>query len=146
MQAWNGASYYVEVFGRKFEKELEKLRREMESTPQTAPSSVTNSASNSPPRSPRTGANTALNSYSSQTNLQGAGVSGSSNSSSGGDLHGDGAGSSTLTVPALTTGGGQLEPARGLNDSPLALGPTLASPEQNGGMEELDLDEPKKSR
>lgn len=27
---WNGANFYVEVFGRKFERELEKLRGEME--------------------------------------------------------------------------------------------------------------------
>jgi len=30
--AWNGASFYVEVFGRKFERELEKLRKEMEAS------------------------------------------------------------------------------------------------------------------
>ncbi|OCF36378.1 integral membrane protein [Kwoniella heveanensis BCC8398] len=30
VSAWNGASFYVEVFGRKFERELEKLRKEME--------------------------------------------------------------------------------------------------------------------
>lgn len=28
--AWNGATFYVEVFGRKFERELERLRKEME--------------------------------------------------------------------------------------------------------------------
>ncbi|WWC69184.1 uncharacterized protein I206_103120 [Kwoniella pini CBS 10737] len=48
VSAWNGASFYVEVFGRKFERELEKLRKEMElasatgvslsSTPSTHPS------------------------------------------------------------------------------------------------------------
>lgn len=27
---WNGASYYVEVFGRRFEKELLALKRELE--------------------------------------------------------------------------------------------------------------------
>ncbi|QSL64509.1 hypothetical protein MERGE_001810 [Pneumocystis wakefieldiae] len=26
---WNGASYYVDVFGRRFQKELEDLRREV---------------------------------------------------------------------------------------------------------------------
>ncbi|CDW96690.1 hypothetical protein, partial [Sporisorium scitamineum] len=30
ISVWNGASYYVEVFGRRFEKELLELRREME--------------------------------------------------------------------------------------------------------------------
>lgn len=30
VSVWNGASYYVEVFGRRFEKELLELRREME--------------------------------------------------------------------------------------------------------------------
>lgn len=30
VSAWNGATFYVEVFGRKFERELEKLRKEME--------------------------------------------------------------------------------------------------------------------
>ncbi|WVQ71907.1 hypothetical protein IAR50_001449 [Cryptococcus sp. DSM 104548] len=32
---WNGASFYVEVFGRKFERELEKLRKEMEEASRT---------------------------------------------------------------------------------------------------------------
>ncbi|GFZ45818.1 hypothetical protein JCM24511_03548 [Saitozyma sp. JCM 24511] len=30
VSAWNGATFYVEVFGRKFERELERLRKEME--------------------------------------------------------------------------------------------------------------------
>lgn len=30
VSVWNGASYYVEVFGRRFEKELLELKREME--------------------------------------------------------------------------------------------------------------------
>lgn len=30
MSVWNGASYYVEVFGRRFEKELLALKQEME--------------------------------------------------------------------------------------------------------------------
>ncbi|PWN30579.1 hypothetical protein BDZ90DRAFT_229596 [Jaminaea rosea] len=30
MSVWNGASYYVEVWGRRFEKELQALRRELE--------------------------------------------------------------------------------------------------------------------
>lgn len=30
ISVWNGASYYVEVFGRRFEKELVSLRRELE--------------------------------------------------------------------------------------------------------------------
>ncbi|KAL7424247.1 hypothetical protein Q5752_001834 [Cryptotrichosporon argae] len=43
--AWNGASFYVEVFGRKFERELERLRKEMEvisstGVPSTAPTSA----------------------------------------------------------------------------------------------------------
>ena len=35
VSVWNGASYYVEVFGRRFEKELLELRREMELMSQT---------------------------------------------------------------------------------------------------------------
>lgn len=30
ISVWNGASYYVEVFGRRFEKELLALKQEME--------------------------------------------------------------------------------------------------------------------
>lgn len=32
---WNGGNFYVEVFGRKFEKELDALKREMEVLTQT---------------------------------------------------------------------------------------------------------------
>lgn len=32
---WNGATFYVEVFGRKFERELERLRKEMEAMSQS---------------------------------------------------------------------------------------------------------------
>jgi hypothetical protein len=47
--AWNGASFYVEVFGRKFERELEKLRGEME-----AMSSGATSGSGRTPSNPGT--------------------------------------------------------------------------------------------
>lgn len=30
MSVWNGAGWYIEVFGRKFEKELDALRRELD--------------------------------------------------------------------------------------------------------------------
>lgn len=32
LSVWNGAGYYVEVWGRRFERELEALRREVEAT------------------------------------------------------------------------------------------------------------------
>lgn len=51
VSAWNGATFYVEVFGRKFEKELEKLRKEMELASATG-SATSNAASPSLPSSP----------------------------------------------------------------------------------------------
>ncbi|ORY28316.1 putative integral to membrane protein [Naematelia encephala] len=51
VSAWNGASFYVEVFGRKFERELERLRKEME----LASATGTNTASSQPsPSNPST--------------------------------------------------------------------------------------------
>jgi cell division protein FtsB len=32
LSVWNGAGYYVEVWGRRFEKELDALKREIEAT------------------------------------------------------------------------------------------------------------------
>jgi hypothetical protein len=48
VSAWNGASFYVEVFGRKFERELERLRKEMELASATGTSVTTPSAPSSP--------------------------------------------------------------------------------------------------
>nr|ODN94969.1 integral membrane protein [Cryptococcus depauperatus CBS 7855] len=46
VSAWNGAAFYVEVFGRKFERELEKLRKEMEvASSTTTPSNSSTSTS-----------------------------------------------------------------------------------------------------
>jgi hypothetical protein len=99
----------------RFEKELEKLRREMESSPHSS-ASMPGSTTNSPPRSPRTLANTVVNSQSS-TNIAGQSQAGDNS----------------------------LKPARGLNDSPLALGPTLGSV-LSTDMDDLSLDEGKKER
>ncbi|WVQ98998.1 hypothetical protein IAU59_006130 [Kwoniella sp. CBS 9459] len=56
VSAWNGASFYVEVFGRKFERELEKLRKEMELASATGvsmtPSSNATAASTNPSSPP----------------------------------------------------------------------------------------------
>jgi len=32
LSVWNGASYYLEVWGRRFERELDALKREIEAT------------------------------------------------------------------------------------------------------------------
>lgn len=49
---WNGASFYVEVFGRKFERELESLRREMEQMSATQSSVATPSVPGTPFNAP----------------------------------------------------------------------------------------------
>lgn len=49
VSAWNGATFYVEVFGRKFARELEKLRKEMD-----AMSSAVSSSSAATPSNPST--------------------------------------------------------------------------------------------
>jgi len=50
VSVWNGASYYVEVFGRKFERELEKLRKEMDAATASSSSQHSgNSLGGSPP-------------------------------------------------------------------------------------------------
>lgn len=36
---WNGASYYIDVFGRRFQKELEALRQQLAETPTNSGSS-----------------------------------------------------------------------------------------------------------
>jgi hypothetical protein len=38
---WNGATYYVDIFGKRFQKELEDLRAEVEKW-QNSPTSATN--------------------------------------------------------------------------------------------------------
>ena len=40
LSVWNGASYYVEVWGRRFEKELQQLQREMDVLRAHAPPKV----------------------------------------------------------------------------------------------------------
>ena len=45
---WNGATYYVDIFGRRFQKELEVLRAEVEKW-QNSPTSAT-SGNNTPNR------------------------------------------------------------------------------------------------
>nr|XP_031861130.1 uncharacterized protein CI109_003491 [Kwoniella shandongensis]KAA5528202.1 hypothetical protein CI109_003491 [Kwoniella shandongensis] len=50
VSVWNGASFYVEVFGRKFERELERLRKEMELA--SATGSTTSVSSTAPPSPP----------------------------------------------------------------------------------------------
>lgn len=52
VSAWNGATFYVEVFGRKFERELERLRKEMELASATGTSITSAAATTSAPSSP----------------------------------------------------------------------------------------------
>ncbi|KIR71203.1 integral membrane protein [Cryptococcus deuterogattii CA1014] len=57
VSAWNGATFYVEVFGRKFERELEKLRKEMEvisatMTPSTSAAGTSPAVGDAPISSP----------------------------------------------------------------------------------------------
>jgi hypothetical protein len=55
VSTWNGASFYVEVFGRKFARELEKLRKEMDAMSATASNSSGRTPSN--PSTPAVDAN-----------------------------------------------------------------------------------------
>ncbi|KAG7096620.1 hypothetical protein E1B28_004037 [Marasmius oreades] len=48
VSAWNGGGYYIEVFGRKFERELEALRKELAEVTKSGRSSPTSSAESSP--------------------------------------------------------------------------------------------------
>lgn len=57
ISVWNGASFYVEVFGRKFERELEKLRKEMELASATGTSTSGGSVGTAP-TTPGTGPST----------------------------------------------------------------------------------------
>ncbi|EIW70179.1 hypothetical protein TREMEDRAFT_61943 [Tremella mesenterica DSM 1558] len=52
VSAWNGASFYVEVFGRKFERELERLRKEMELASASGTSIASSAPTPSAPSSP----------------------------------------------------------------------------------------------
>lgn len=45
---WNGATFYVEVFGRKFERELERLRKEMDALTASNSSSTGNPTPSNP--------------------------------------------------------------------------------------------------
>lgn len=58
ISVWNGASFYVEVFGRKFERELEKLRKEMELASATGSSVSSAGGSGTAPTTPGTGPST----------------------------------------------------------------------------------------
>ncbi|CCF49390.1 hypothetical protein NDA14_007963 [Ustilago hordei] len=53
ISVWNGASYYVEVFGRRFEKELLQLKRELEAMQRTE--SVLNNSGSPPAVTPGIG-------------------------------------------------------------------------------------------
>ncbi|KAK4687742.1 hypothetical protein P7C73_g2372, partial [Tremellales sp. Uapishka_1] len=50
VSVWNGGTFYVEVFGRKFERELEKLRKEMDAA--SASTVSTNSVASTVPATP----------------------------------------------------------------------------------------------
>ena len=52
VSAWNGATFYVEVFGRKFERELERLRKEMELASASGTSLASTAATPSAPSTP----------------------------------------------------------------------------------------------
>ncbi|WVW82794.1 hypothetical protein I302_104805 [Kwoniella bestiolae CBS 10118] len=110
VSAWNGASFYVEVFGRKFERELEILRKEMELASATGTSS-SSIASTSTPQSPST-----------FTEGEPANDSSSEQSVYESD-EGD--------EPHQKT---KARPAKGLDDSPLIL-PSAQQGQQAGDME-----------
>ncbi|KAF9036064.1 hypothetical protein BDZ89DRAFT_1061892 [Hymenopellis radicata] len=56
VSVWNGGGYYIEVFGRKFERELETLRRELaEATARSGRSSPTSQSMDGTSRSPSDG-------------------------------------------------------------------------------------------
>ncbi|KAJ9098153.1 hypothetical protein QFC21_004482 [Naganishia friedmannii] len=129
--SWNGASYYVEVFGRKFERELEKLRKEI------------NSASSTPSTANQPSQSSPVSRKSSGEQLDDGSVPSTGNSQQ-------------TQLNTLANAG--LIPAPGLSNSPLALGPTdLMSGDSDqkgskGQLDELDLgapvstDESKKDR
>lgn len=48
VSTWNGATFYVEVFGRKFARELEQLRKEMEAMSAASSSGPTPSNPSTP--------------------------------------------------------------------------------------------------
>ncbi|KAJ9106545.1 hypothetical protein QFC20_004037 [Naganishia adeliensis] len=121
---WNGASFYVEVFGRKFERELEKLRKEINTA-----SSTPNSA-NAPSTAP---------SQASSPSFKGTADVTEQDSSAGPST-----GNSQQTQLNTLANAG-LKPALGLSNSPLTLGPTDMSEAagkegRSGQVEQLDLD------
>ncbi|GHJ85090.1 hypothetical protein NliqN6_1492 [Naganishia liquefaciens] len=65
---WNGASFYVEVFGRKFERELEKLRKEINTTSSTPNSVGMPSQPSSPLQKPSDAASSTPQSHETQLN------------------------------------------------------------------------------
>jgi len=46
---WNGGGYYIEVFGRKFERELDKLRKELAEASAAASNASSSPGPSSPP-------------------------------------------------------------------------------------------------
>jgi hypothetical protein len=44
---WNGATYYIDIFGKRFQKELEDLRAEVEKWQQGSPVGLMNGTSSS---------------------------------------------------------------------------------------------------
>ncbi|WWC60822.1 uncharacterized protein I303_103398 [Kwoniella dejecticola CBS 10117] len=104
VSAWNGASFYVEVFGRKFERELEKLRKEMELASATG-TSISSSAG-TPSMHPSGSISTPHSPAFTETEA----VSPQQSVYEDGEDDGDGEGGSTAE-----------RPSRGLDDSPLIL-------------------------
>ncbi|ORX33786.1 hypothetical protein BD324DRAFT_638568 [Kockovaella imperatae] len=70
VSAWNGATFYVEVFGRKFEKELERLRKEMELASASGTSLASSGATPSMPSTPFVDQPISPNSIGDQTDAE----------------------------------------------------------------------------
>lgn len=52
ISAWNGANYYIEVFARRFEKELERMRSDLEAQAGNGESSHEDDQQQVPPPEP----------------------------------------------------------------------------------------------